>query len=416
MVTLSISTERKKNLIRQSSAGKKTSINGETKRSFNGNPHSTDGQIERAHLLENTAQVSLDFIKGQKQLDHHDPLKGNIENYIGMTQVPTGIAGPLAINGSVAKGEFYIPLATTEGALVASYSRGIKACRMSGKITSVCISEGVQRSPYFKFGDMKGMLQFVSWIQGKLEIFQIITEQHSNYAKLKNLKTNIEGNSVILIFEFTTGDAAGQNMVTICASEICKYILKETPVQPVAWFIESNYSGDKKATALSFTSVRGKKVSAEMVLPKTIVHKVLKTSPEAIVEYWQASTLGVVQSGSLGAQGHFANGLTALFLATGQDVACISEAAVGITRMELTGPGDLYISVTLPALIVGTVGGGTHLPTQQECLRLMGCLGSGKAKKFAEICAALVLAGELSIAAAMSAHHFADAHQKLGRK
>ncbi len=403
-------------MTRESFLRKEGLKNGKMQKAFQEKSYSQNGQLERVRLLENVTQVSLDFVKGEKQLDDHNLLKGNIENYIGMTQVPTGIVGPLAINGSAAKGEFYVPLATTEGALVASYARGIKACRLAGEINAGCFSEGVQRSPYFKFENMRKTKRFVSWLQDKFGIFQIITEQHSNYARLANLKTNVEGNSVILHFEFTTGDASGQNMVTICTNAICRYILKVMPVQPVVWYIEGNYSGDKKATAASFTSVRGKKVSAEIVLPKAIVQEVLKSSPKAIVAYWQASTLGVIQSGSFGAQGHFANGLTALFLATGQDVACISEAAVGITRMELTRRGDLYISVTLPALMVGTVGGGTHLPTQRECLDLMGCLGSGKSKKFAEICAALVLAGELSIAAAMSAHHFVQAHQKLGRK
>jgi hydroxymethylglutaryl-CoA reductase (NADPH) len=135
-----------------------------------------------------------------------------------------------------------------------------------------------------------------------------------------------------------------------------------------------------------------------------------------MAEYWQASTVGTIQTGSIGAQGHYANGLAALFIATGQDAACVSEASVGITRMEVTADGGLYAAVTLPNLIVGTVGGGTGLPTQRECLELMDCYGSGKARKFAEICAAVVLSGELSIAAALSVGHFTSAHQKLGRK
>jgi hydroxymethylglutaryl-CoA reductase (NADPH) len=205
-------------------------------------------------------------------------------------------------------------------------------------------------------------------------------------------------------------------MVTFCTNAICHYIIENAPVKPLFWFIESNYSGDKKATALAFSNVRGKKVTAEITLPEKIVSEVLKTTPEARSDYWRSSTVGTIQSGSIGAQGHYANGLAALFLATGQDVACISEAAVGITRMEVTAAGDLYASVTLPNLIVGTVGGGTALPTQKECLELMDCYGAGKARKFAEICGALVLAGELSIAAALSAGHFSSAHKKFGRK
>ena len=162
--------------------------------------------------------------------------------------------------------------------------------------------------------------------------------------------------------------------------------------------------------------MRGKKVSTEIVLSEKIVNEVLRATPEAMAEYWRSSTLGIIQSGAIGAHGHYANGLTALFIATGQDVACVAEAATGITRMEHLSDGSLYASVTLPNLIVGTVGGGTSLPTQKECLELMDCYGAENARKFAEICGAVVLAGELSIAAALSAGHFSDAHKTFGRK
>lgn len=205
-------------------------------------------------------------------------------------------------------------------------------------------------------------------------------------------------------------------MVTFCTDEICKFIIEKSPIKPVQWFVESNFSGDKKATANAFSNVRGKKVTTEIVLSEAIVKGVLKTTPKLITDYWRSSTLGTIQAGSIGAQGHYANGLTALFLATGQDVACVAEVATGITRMEITDDGSLYASVTLPNLIVGTVGGGTSLPTQKECLEMMNCYGTGHSRKFAEICGAVVLAGELSIAAALSAGHFAAAHKKLGRK
>jgi hydroxymethylglutaryl-CoA reductase (NADPH) len=226
----------------------------------------------------------------------------------------------------------------------------------------------------------------------------------------------MEGNHVVLIFEFTTGDAAGQNMVTLCTEAFCNFILSNTPVKPQYWFIESNYSGDKKATALSFTSVRGKKVTAEAVISRKVVKEILGTTPEDIAQYWQSSSVTAVQSGGIGIQGHFANGLTALFMATGQDVACVAEAYVGITRMEVNKDGNLYVSVTLPSLTVGTVGGGTGLPTQRECLELIGCDKEGSARKFAEICGATVLAGELSIAAAIANGNFSKAHRLFGRK
>lgn len=381
--------------------------------------YSTDssetGCNERNDFLKERG-LKTDTIRQHTPIEDLESLKGNIENFIGMAQIPIGLAGPLYINGKDAKGDYFIPLATTEGALVASYNRGMKACRLSGGVTSVCLVEGVQRSPYFKFRNIGEVGMFLKWVYEHTPEFHKVVSETSRFAKLNEVNSNIEGNSVIITFEFQTGDAAGQNMVTICTDRICRYIFEHFSIQPVEWYIESNYSGDKKATALSFSNVRGKKVAAEITLPKNIVKEVLKTTPEAIEKYWVSSTLAVTQSGSIGAQGHVANGLTALFIACGQDVACISESSVGVTRMQTTETGDLYVSLTLPSLIVGTIGGGTALPTQHECLELIDCAGIGKARKFAEICCAVALAGELSIASAMSVDHFTSAHEKLGRK
>jgi len=377
---------------------------------------SKESTEQRIAFLGEETDKELPVLTGKETFSDLSRLEGNIENFIGMSQIPTGVIGPMRVIGSAAKGDFFVPLATSEGALVASYHRGAKACLLAGGATSVCLVEGVQRSPLFKFPSLAELGEFIVWLLPKMDVFKEITEQSSRFAKLNDMKTNIEGNHLILTFEFHTGDASGQNMVTICTDKICKYIIANTPVQPEFWFIEGNYSGDKKATAQSFTTVRGKKVTSEIVLPREIVEKVLKSTPEAMAEYWRSSTIGIIQSGAIGAQGHYANGLTALFIATGQDAACVAEAATGITRMEVTKDGNFYCSVTLPNLIVGTVGGGTGLPTQRECLELMDCYGVGNARKFAEICGALVLAGELSIAAALSAGHFASAHENLGRK
>ena len=370
---------------------------------------------ERIDFLHSKG-VDFDVVTNVDKIENPESLDGNIENYIGMAQIPIGLAGPLLINGLHASGDFYIPLATTEGALVASYSRGMKASRLSGGITSVCVAEGVQRSPFFKFENFHTVAVFIKWVQQHKNAFHKIVEKTSNYAQLEDIKTNVEGNSVILTFEYKTGDASGQNMVTISTHAICSFILDKFEINPVEFYIESNYAGDKKATALSFSGVRGKKVVSEVVLKRDIVASVLKSTPEAIAKYWQSSTLAVVQSGAIGAQGHVANALTALFIATGQDVATVSESAVGITRMEVNTNGDLYASLTLPALIVGTVGGGTALPTQKECLEMMNCYGKNNANKFAEIACAIALAGEISIASAMAAKHFTSAHKNLGRK
>lgn len=376
---------------------------------------SLEATQERLTFLEQKG-IAFQYLTGKRPLGPTADLHGNIENYIGMSAIPTGVIGPLHVVGSAASGDFYVPLATSEGALVASYDRGARAARLAGGITSICLLEGVQRSPVFKFSNLADLGAFLMWVLPQHEKFKEITAQTSRYAQLLDIKTTIEGNHIILTFEYLTGDAAGQNMVTLCTEAICQYILANSPQQPLYWFIESNYSGDKKATALSFSNVRGKKVTAEVELSPEIVSSVLRTTPERMAQYWISSTCGVVQSGAIGAQGHVANGLCALFIATGQDAACTAEAAVGITRMEVTADGNLYAALTLPNLIVGTVGGGTSLPTQRECLEMLDCYGEGKARKFAEICAAVALAGEISIAAALSAGHFTAAHHKFGRK
>ena len=339
-----------------------------------------------------------------------------IENFVGMTQIPTGLAGPIALNGKYAQGEFFLPLATTEGALVASYHRGTKTINRSGGAEVLCYEQSVHRSPLFAFKTLQELSHFLSWGVAQMSVFQKITQEHTRFGELKSITPTIEGNNLILTFSYETADAAGQNMVTFCTEAICQFIEKNSPVAIQHWYLESNFSGDKKATALSFLRGRGRKVTAQVVVPRNIVATLLKSSPESMTAYWRASTLAITQSGAFGAQGHFANGLAALFLATGQDVACVAEAATGITRMEINENGDLYASVSLPNLIVGTVGGGTGLPTQTYCLEVMDCRGAGKANKYAEICAGLLLAGELSIAAALAEGHFARAHKQLGRK
>lgn len=361
-------------------------------------------------------EVPHPHLAGKVPHPQPDDLRGNIENFIGMAQVPVGLAGPLLMQGSHAQGEFKVPLATTEGALVASYSRGMKAITLSGGAKAEVLDEGVQRAPYFKFKDLATTGRFVAWVLAETDVFRRITGHASRYAIFKQVKPIIEGNSVTLVFEFTTGDAAGQNMVTICTSHICHHILRACKEEVVSFYIESNASGDKKANFQSFQHVRGRKVGVEVVLPREVVVSVLKSTPEAMERFGRAAAYGSLKSGTLGVQAHCANGLAALFIACGQDAACVAEAAVGIIRMETTAEGNLYASGTFPNLIVGSVGGGTRLGTQRECLEIMDCYGAGKARKLAEITAGVCLAGELSILAALAEGHFVQAHEALGRR
>ncbi|WP_157471971.1 hydroxymethylglutaryl-CoA reductase [Neolewinella persica] len=374
--------------------------------------------ISPTSLPDHPSALEADHPHLAGKIPHPEPddLRGNIENFIGMAQVPVGLAGPLLMQGSHARGEFKVPLATTEGALVASYSRGMKAITLSGGAKAEILDEGVQRAPYFKFIDLATTSRFVAWALSEAEAFRHITGQTSQYAEFKQVKPIIEGNSVTLVFEFTTGDAAGQNMVTICTNHICQHILRTCKEEVIAFYIESNASGDKKANFQSFQHVRGRKVGIEVVLPREVVVSVLKSTPEAMERFGRAAAYGSLKSGTLGVQAHCANGLAALFIACGQDAACVAEAAVGIIRLETTPEGNLYASGTFPNLIVGSVGGGTRLGTQRECLEIMDCYGAGKARKLAEITAGVCLAGELSILAALAEGHFVQAHQSLGRR
>jgi len=345
-----------------------------------------------------------------------EPYSASIENFIGTAKIPVGVAGPLRVNGLFACGDYFVPLATTEAALVASYNRGAQLLTAAGGCTSAVISEGISRSPGFAFKNLPEVGTFVSWLVESMEPIKNAAQATTSHGKLIDMKVNIEGNHIYLNLEFLTGDAAGQNMVTIATEAVCEYVLEHCPVKPQYHFVEANFSGDKKASSQSFQSVRGKKVSAEAVLSEELIRTRLHSSPRQMVDYWRMSALGGVLSGTIGVQGHYANGLAAVYIACGQDAACVSESAVGVTRFEITDKGDLYAAVTLPNLIVGTVGGGTGLPTQRACLDILGLHGSGKAAAFAEVCAALVLGGELSIIGALSSGHFTRAHKHLARQ
>ncbi len=340
----------------------------------------------------------------------------NIENCIGTVKMPVGIAGPIRVNGSFAKGDYYLPMATTEAALVASYHRGAVVLSKAGGCSAVILAEGVTRSPGFAFASIGEMLLFAHWVLTHKEQLKEVAATTTRFGKLEDIRFAAQGSHLYLLCDFTTGDAAGQNMVTIATQALCDFLISQTPVKPQYWFVEANASGDKKAAAQSFTTVRGKKVTAEALIPGKYIERFLHTTSEKMVQYWQMSVLGGVMTGTIGVQGHYANGLAALFIACGQDAACVAEAAVGITRFARMENDDLYVSVTLPNMIVGTVGGGTKLPSQQAALQLMGLAGAGHAKAFAEVCAAAVLAGEISIIGSLSAGDFTKAHDDLARK
>ncbi|WP_087017110.1 hydroxymethylglutaryl-CoA reductase [Thaumasiovibrio subtropicus] len=378
------------------------------------NPYISPKQVsKRWNVLDNEdAKRQLFDSKTEQDMDAYQK---NIENFIGTAKMPIGLVGPMRVNGLFANDDFYLPLATTEAALVASYNRGAQLISEAGGASAMLVSEAVLRTPGFCFDTLAQAGQFVAWAVTRYDDFKAVAQKTTRHGKLIDISVNIEANNVYLIFEFTTGDASGQNMVTIATNEVYNYILDHSPITPKYAYVEANLSGDKKATAQSLRNVRGKKVSVEIIIPAELVKKRLHTSVDSMVNYCRLSATGGVLSGSIGVHGHYANGLAALYIACGQDAACVAESAVGITRLEKTDEGALYASVTMPNLMVGTVGGGTSLPSQKACLDIVGLAGEGNAKALAEVTATLCLAGELSIIGALSAGHFSRAHHKLAR-
>ncbi|EKO3679493.1 hydroxymethylglutaryl-CoA reductase [Vibrio metschnikovii] len=373
-------------------------------------PHHVEKRWQALNQPEAQAQLWDD--QTQRDLTHYSK---NIEYFIGTVKVPVGMAGPLRVNGLHANDDFLIPLATTEAALVASYHRGCKLITAAGGTSVMLLNEGVTRTPVFAFDHLAQAGQFIAWVTTQYEYFKQLAQATTAHGQLHDINVTMEGNHVYLVFDYLTGDACGQNMVTIATNAVFEFIVHHSPIKPRHAFLDGNLSGDKKANSHVLRHVRGKKVTAEVHLSAELIKKYLHTTPETMVKFAEMTTIGGVLSGSVGINAHYANALTAFSIACGQDPACVAESAVGITRMELNSQGGLYACVTLPNLMVGTVGGGTSLPSQKACLALLGLTGSGNARALAEVVAGLCLAGELSIAGAFSAGHFSRAHHKLAR-
>jgi len=359
-------------------------------------------------------RTPMEELCDKETLERCDIFKDNIENMIGTVKIPVGIAGPIRVNGLFAQGEYYVPLATTEAALVASINRGISCINAAGGCTSIIVQEGISRDPVFVFKDLIQVGQFISWAAKNFTEFKKEAEKSTKHGKLVDAKYTIEGNQVHMKCVYTTGDASGQNIITLATENIVQYIKTNSPVAPQKALIEGGMSGDKKGNSAVLSGVRGKRVVAEVKIPKDVIWNVLHASVEEMAQAGQIGTRGLFLIGSTSLNLHFANPLTAMAIALGQDPACASECHIGIARNEILD-GDLYASVTLPNLLVGTVGGGTKLPSQRACLELMGLYGNGNANALAEVFGAVLLAGEFSLGAAVVSGDFAKAHKILAR-
>lgn len=344
-----------------------------------------------------------------------ESVEGNTENFIGVVQMPVGVAGPYLIHGEHAQGEFYIPLATTEGTLVASYSRGMRVVSESGGVSVTVVDEFMQRAPLFEFATAREAIAFSQWLDSEYEAIKGEAESSSSVAKLQHIQKWVIANKLFTRFNYTTGDAAGQNMTGKATYVACQWILKNYPGSFTNFSLSSGIETDKKHSHMNLLHPRGKRVVAEAVIKQDILKKLMRADAAKMVKLRQRTILGSLLAGSAYNGPHSANGIASLFIATGQDEANVVESHTGIAFMELTDNGDLYYSVTLPSIICASYGGGTGLPTQRECLEMMDCYGPGKAKKLAEIVAATVLAGDLSLAAAIVSDEWVSSHDQLGR-
>ena len=341
-------------------------------------------------------------------------LPGNVENFFGVAQVPIGLAGPLLIDGEHARGSFYIPLATTEGTLVASYSRGMRLLSECGGVKTTVVEQYMQRSPVFIWDDALKSRDFGQWVEEHFTEIKAAAEATTRSGKLVNIYQYSIGPLRHLRFNYTTGDAAGQNMTGKATFAACEWIKKNHP-GGARYMLSGNMDTDKKHSRINMLVTRGKRVVAEAIVRNDILKSLMRVDARDLFYGRQISQAGAFLAGSANNGAHAANGLTAMFIATGQDVANISESHAGVVYNQLRDNGDLYWSITLTSLIVATYGGGTGLPTQRECLEMLGCYGNGKVKKFAEICAGVVLAGETSLSGAILAGDWVLSHDELGR-
>lgn len=367
----------------------------------------------RREFLEQKYDIDLSNISNYS-LDMERASARNIENSIGVLQLPMGIAGPLKVNGEYCQREVYVPLATSEGALVASVNRGASTITSSGGVNARVISDIMTRAPAIKCDNATDAIKIKQWFVDNFTELKEIAESTTSHGKLIKIDPIlIVGNYVYPRFVYSTGDSMGMNMVTIASEKILDKLASETTAIHLA--LSGNVCVDKKPAAINMVEGRGKSVVADILIPKEIVAKKLKTTAEAIQEVNIAKNfMGSAASGSMAFNAHYANMVAAIFLATGQDAAHVVEGSLGITTAE-NRDGDLYFSVNLPDLPVATVGGGTSLEVAKEGLNILGVAGSGKAREFAEIVASTVLAGELSLLGALAAGHLARAHQELGR-
>jgi hydroxymethylglutaryl-CoA reductase (NADPH) len=377
-----------------------------------GNDYTNEMAAERREFL--TRKTGVEF----KHLAHYsfDPkiLKGNIEHFIGAAQIPVGVAGPLKVNGEFANGDFYVPLATTEGTLVASYNRGMRLAHQCGGVTTTVVDEAMNRAPVFSFNNARDARTFGQWLKDSFNEIKVKAEETDPFCKMKNIEQYAVGKLLYTRFNYITGDAAGQNMAGKATFAVCEW-LKSTHSEIESYMLSGNIDTDKKHSFINSLHTRGKRVIAEITVPGEMITSISTVAPGYGIRMRNIANTGAILAGSNNNGQHSANGITAMFIACGMDVANLAESSSAILYADLLPDNSYYVSLTIPSLIVGTFGGGTGLATQTECRRMLGCEGKGTAKKLSEIVAATALCGEISLAAAIVGKHWVSSHEQYGR-
>jgi hydroxymethylglutaryl-CoA reductase (NADPH) len=376
------------------------------------NDHTREAAARRAEFVRERTGVSLEHVTNYS----FDPAiaTGNAEHFLGVAQVPLGLAGPLLVNGEHAQGEFYVPLATAEGTLIASYNRGMRLLYEAGGVTTTVMDDRMQRAPAFIFPSAREARAFGEWLAEHFDDVKAAAETTTRSGRLVDIEQYSASRILFTRFNYTTGDAAGQNLTGKATQAACQWIVEHYPGIE-HYFLEAAFATDKKSSQVNMLHTRGKRVVAEAVVPNELFDRVMRSSTDLMYRARQVSNLGGFMSGVNNNGAHSANGITALFIATGQDAANVAESSAAFAYAERRENGDYYYSITIPALIVATYGGGTGLATQRECLEMLGCYGAGKVNKFAEIVAATVLCGELSLGSAVVAEEWVKAHDLFGR-
>lgn len=322
----------------------------------------------------------------------------HLQDFIGSVRIPVGITGPLRVNGLSARGDYSLPLATTDPGLIGACNRGLQVMAEAGGCTAMVLDEGIGRGLTFGFRTLQQAGLFAHWVISHVDTFRRVAAATPAEARLIDLRVTVESNLVHAYCEFAPGDAV-DGEAGAAADAIRAYVRKHCPVRPLAEAVGVS-PAPLPGGLLPTPTVQGRRVSAEVILPADLIEARLETTVQQIATAWRGPA-GDAADGLPGAPRWPVRALAALFAACGQELAGAAASAAGLYRFEVTPQGELYAGVTLPHLMVGTVGGGTALPAQRACLDLLGLAGPGKAPALAEVCAGLCLAAELAALAGL---------------